>query len=78
MSELSEKDCIMRMIEGLRSASDAAQMLGIMQRNSDFLGISRIILEISQNASRIATSKAMSKSVLDAALARHSSVLAAN
>lgn len=76
MSEMKESEVIMRMVEGLRSAADAARMLGVMQRNSDFLGISQIILEISKNAARVATSKAMSKQVLDAALNRHSAVLA--
>lgn len=76
MSELTEHEVIIRMVEGLKQSADAARMLGVMQRNSDFLGVSQIILEISKNASRLATSKAMSKQVLDAALNRHSAVLA--
>lgn len=76
MSEMKESEVIIRMVEGLKSAADAASMLGVMQSNPDFIGISRIILEISKNASRLATSKAMSKQVLDAALGRHSAMLA--
>lgn len=76
MSKVTEHEAIIRMVDGLKMAADAASMLGVMQRNSDFLGISRIIGEISKNAARLATSKAMSEAVLREGLKRHEKILA--
>lgn len=75
MSDLTEHECIMRFVEGLKMSADAARMLGHMQRNSDFLGVSQIIEEISKNGARLATSKAMSEANLQEALGRHERIL---
>lgn len=76
MADITEREAIIRMVDGLKLAADSAKMLGVMQRNSDFLGISRIIEEISKNAARLATSKAMSEAVLREGLKRHSALVA--
>lgn len=75
MSEMSEHECIMRITEGLRSAADAMKMLGVMQRNSDFLGLSRIVEEISKNCARLATAKSMSSGDLAKGLQKFSAVM---
>lgn len=76
MADLTEHEVIMRFIEGLKSAADAAKMLGVMQRNTDFLGISQIIIEISKNGARLATAKAMSEQVLRQSLNKFSASMA--
>ena len=76
MSDISEHQLIMRFVDGLKAAADAARMLGIAQRNSDFLGISKIIEEISKNGARLATSKSMSAENLKNGLARFSAISA--
>lgn len=76
MSEMNEKELIMRFIEGLKMSSSAAKALAHHQRNSDFLGISAILLEISKNGTRLATSKAMPELTLLAALDKQSKVAA--
>ena len=76
MADMSEKELILRMCDGLKAAADSARMLGIAQRNSDFLGISKIIEEISKNATRLAVSKAMSPQILREGLAKFSAISA--
>lgn len=75
MADMTEHECIMRFTEGLRSSADAAKMLGVMQRNSDFLGISRIIEEIATNGARLATSKSMSSGDLARGLSGFSAAM---
>lgn len=75
MTEITEHEFIMRFCDGLKMASDAARQLGVIQRNSDFLGISRIIEEIAQNGKRLAMSKAMKKIELQGGLQKFSAVM---
>lgn len=76
MSEMNEHELIIRMVEGFKMASSAAKGLAHHQRNSDFLGISAIVDEISKNAARLATAKAMPELTLLSALSRQSKVAA--
>lgn len=71
----TEHELFMQMTEGFKMAAIACRQLSVIQRNSDFQGLSFMVEHLGEQAKRLATAIAMNKIELNGGLNRFSEVL---